>query len=568
MSQPTIMSATPASIQDMYPPVPVSLLVSDEWQRRFDEYFVQSGEFESDPFQVVERIERSHRKCVSVSLFKQSVDNRVPQEFPVNEGAWRAKYWNGLMRVAAEMPLLPDWKLRIYVERDLADETAADLSDHPQVELYCMRTNSVGGSPGMLWRLMALADHSLDVALVTDIDEALSEKLVYMQSFEMDARSSIGRIGGLVSDRGFLVAPNQSHVKNYTTILGSRVMSRCRRFDFDIADAMRGFMAFRKHCASSDRPWAYAGDERESVYNQPIGAHIYGWGSHWYMYGFDERFLKHVLYYHFAEKGEVHTWTVSLPPSQLDLEGLRDLEYVRSIGNTTVLPHNMVRLAPLNPSQDAFRIAALLDEHRWIFDSLLQLMRRHSGAGICGNLFFHDIENPYFIELIPKQLNLFQTARRASKALEIGFNAGHSTAIMLLANSNLTVRAFDNCALHYTRPCLQFLNSILNDRITLVEGDSRLTLAADGESGFDLVHIDADHTYEAVAADLAASLPKCADGAIVVMDDYEPLNDVARATHEREDLRPADTATIARVLPGSSHAMFRYCASGVAQRLA
>ena len=146
--------------------------------------------------------------------------------------------------------------------------------------------------------------------------------------------------------------------------------------------------------------------------------------------------------------------------------------------------------------------------------------------------------------------------QKGPPALEIGFNAGHSAAIMLLANPYLTIRAFDACEFDYSEPCLDFLNSVFRNRISLVRGMSQMTVPADGSQGCELLHIDADHSYGAVANDLANGLPKCARGATVIMDDYEAGNDVARATLERSDLVPL--ARLCEVLPGSSHAIFTY----------
>ncbi len=552
------MLEIPFSIEAMYPPVPVESLVSAVWQRRFREYFLASGELTADPFQVSRLTERPQRKCVSVCLFKQNSDNRVPHEFPLDEERWRRKYWDGLLNVVQEMACLPEWKLRVYVERDLGEQVFAALGSHPQVELLRMSVNSVGACPGALWRFLALADRTLEVVLATDVDEPLGTKVDYIRSFEMDSWSSVGRIGGFVSDRQYLVAPGRSAARNYATMLGSRIMSRPARFDFDPAAAMRGFMAYRRYMSTTDRPWSYGAGERPSAYNAPTGAHVHGWGSHWYMYCFDERFLKHVVYYHFADSGTVHTWAPSLPPSRMDPEGVCDVRYVRARGNTTVCPHEAVRLAPLRLTGGALRIAYYLAEHRWLFDALLRIMREHAETGSCGNVCFHDIAEPYALELVPKQVNLFEAARHASKALEIGFNAGHSTAIMLLGNPRLSVRAFDTGRLAYTRPCLDFLNDVFGDRIALVAGPSQVTVPLDEEEGFDLVHIDADHTRAAVAADLANSLPKCVNGAVVVMDDYEAGNDVERATSSRADLVPTDAHTLCQVYRGSSHAAFRY----------
>jgi hypothetical protein len=325
-----------------------------------------------------------------------------------------------------------------------------------------------------------------------------------------------------------------------------------------MAAAMRGYMAYRRARASTARPWAHTDSEPPSPYNEPIGGHSLGPGAHWYMYGFDERFLKHVVYYHFAARGEVHTWTPSVPPSRLDPEGRCDLAHVQARRNTTVCPATAVRLAPLRLGPDAVRIAFRLDEYRWLFDHLLRLVLEHADPGHCGGLFFHNLSDPYGIDLVPKQVNLFAAARRATTAVEIGFNAGHGAAIMLLANPRLTVRAFDLCALASVRPCLDYLNAVFGNRITLVEGRSPDTVGRDRVGGYDLAHIDADHTYAAVTADLAAVLPKCVPGAVIVMDDHEGTNDVARAARDRPDLVPTDEFTLAVPRPGGSHALFRY----------
>jgi hypothetical protein len=548
----------PASIEEMYPPVPVSMLVSDEWQRRFREYFLDTGEFECDPFEVSSRTERPQKKCFSVSLFRQSVDNQFPGQFPVDEARWREKYWGGLCSIVGEMNLFPEWKLRIYVEARLGDMAGAAFAGHPRIELYRMRVDSVGANPGTMWRCLALGDRSLDEVFVVDIDESLAYKADYIASFEMDRWSAIARLGGFASAREYLVDPPHSRVKNYATMIGSHVMSRPARWDFDLAAAMRGFMAYRRHMATTGRPWAYAEDDTPNAYNRPIGGHSFGWGSHWFMYCFDERFLKHVVYYHFARMGAIHTWAESIPPLAMSPEGVCDLEHVRIRGNTTVCPHAVVRLTPLGLAPAALRVAFYLAEYRWIFDTLLGLMRRHAASGVCGNLYFHTIDDPYCIDLVPKQINLFEAARHATKAMEIGFNAGHGSAIMLLANPRLTIRAFDTCDLAYVRPCLEFLRAVFGDRIALVEGRSQQTVPADREDRFDLAHIDADHTYDAVVADLANALPRCTRGAVVVLDDHESDNDIGRAARERADLEPTDEYTLRPALRGSSHAIFRY----------
>jgi hypothetical protein len=101
------MTDGPTSIEAMYPPVPVCLLVADEWQRRFRESFLDTGDLECDPFEVAALTTRPQGKCFSVSLFRQNVDNQFPGQFPVDEDRRREKYWEGLRRVVGEMDRFP-----------------------------------------------------------------------------------------------------------------------------------------------------------------------------------------------------------------------------------------------------------------------------------------------------------------------------------------------------------------------------------------------------------------------------------------------------------------------------
>jgi predicted O-methyltransferase YrrM len=448
--------------------------------------------------------------------------------------------------------------VRIHVEGSLGEILESELGNHPQVEVYRLKVESVGAAPGTLWRFLALSDRSLDLVLVTDIDEPLASKTLMTDAFERDEDAALGRLGAFHSDRHFLISPANSTAKNYPMILASHVLGRPALVDFDMAKALRGFMAFRRHASRTERPWAYAESDRPNSYNEAIGTHVYGWGSHWSTYCFDERFLKHVVYYHFADRGRLLTFSKSIAPSRMSPEGVWDHEYARARGNSTVDPSIAMKISELPLSREARRTAYLIAEHRWIFDELLALMRRFSKQGTCGCVFFHEIARPEASELIPKQLNLVRTAREASRVLEVGFNAGHSAALMLLANPTIMVRSFDNCELDYTRHCYEFLRSIFGSRLSLVPGPSQSSVPADAIDDYDLVHVDGDHRYEAVRCDLANCLAKCRDRAIVIMDDYEVGNDIARAVAERSELVRTCEFELCSTLAGSSHAAFRF----------
>lgn len=99
-----------------------------------------------------------------------------------------------------------------------------------------------------------------------------------------------------------------------------------------------------------------------------------------------------------------------------------------------------------------------------------------------------------------KQLNIFNVVKNANVALEIGVNAGHSLLVMLLSNPKLKIYSFDILYHPYTRPCVEYLNSQFNNRITLIEGDSKLTLPKFTQNNFtldiDVFHVDGRHDYE------------------------------------------------------------------------
>ena len=67
-------------------------------------------------------------------------------------------------------------------------------------------------------------------------------------------------------------------------------------------------------------------------------------------------------------------------------------------------------------------------------------------------------------------------ARRAHRMLEVGFNAGHSATLALIANPTLEYHALDLCQHNYTRRCFQLLMFRFPGRVSLTCGDSTVRL--------------------------------------------------------------------------------------------
>lgn len=143
-------------------------------------------------------------------------------------------------------------------------------------------------------------------------------------------------------------------------------------------------------------------------------------------------------------------------------------------------------------------------------------------------------------EMEAKRKNLVALARalpqresdgaRVPQILEIGFNAGHSVCLMLLAHPCARVVAFDLCEHAYSRPCAEALRRRFGaDRLELYAGPSEESLPAyrkaHPEAVFDLLHVDGGHQYRTALTDmencllLARSPP--GPRSLVVLDDTD-----------------------------------------------
>lgn len=108
-------------------------------------------------------------------------------------------------------------------------------------------------------------------------------------------------------------------------------------------------------------------------------------------------------------------------------------------------------------------------------------------------------------------------------ALEIGFGAGFSAALLLLSSPSLKLTCVDIGSHAYTRPCFEKLFESFPDRISLVIGDSRVCVPLlrhkISSSIFDLVHIDGSSLPNVALMDIANCAQNLSPGALVFMDD-------------------------------------------------
>ena len=154
----------------------------------------------------------------------------------------------------------------------------------------------------------------------------------------------------------------------------------------------------------------------------------------------------------------------------------------------------------------------------------LQELVEATGEPCEGNVFWFQHQHGGEVsEFLTKRLNLFNYSQKAKTILEIGFNAGHSCLLYLVANPTSTVELFDIGWHTYTRPCFEYLDSQFPGRIQIHYGDSRQVLpeyiSKNVGRTFDLIHVDGGHDEPVVRSDILNVMHFCRPDTVVISDD-------------------------------------------------
>lgn len=165
----------------------------------------------------------------------------------------------------------------------------------------------------------------------------------------------------------------------------------------------------------------------------------------------------------------------------------------------------------------------LAEEESRIFEELKQTVES-TREPLEGNLFYYN-KSWTFDKSPNRRYNLIQSARESTHMLEIGFNAGHSTVLALLANPSLKVTSVDICEHKYTEKCASIVGDRFGDRFTFIKGDSMRVLPHKSKNKggelFDLVHVDGNHSTKYANMDVYNSLKLCDRFAQVIFDDFQ-----------------------------------------------
>lgn len=122
------------------------------------------------------------------------------------------------------------------------------------------------------------------------------------------------------------------------------------------------------------------------------------------------------------------------------------------------------------------------------------------------------------------------TNKKNINILEIGFNAGHSSEILLQHNLNLIITSFDLGEHNYCLSGKEYIDIVYSNRHTLILGDSYLTLPKylndNKNNKFDVIFIDGSYDYITVLSDLNNCFFLSHKETIIIIDNIKNIKDI------------------------------------------
>lgn len=139
-----------------------------------------------------------------------------------------------------------------------------------------------------------------------------------------------------------------------------------------------------------------------------------------------------------------------------------------------------------------------------------------------GNIYSAHLHTEMEPRMISKQNNIISLFKenKFHNMLEIGFNAGFSSALVSLVSPTINITAIDICSHSYVIPCYNKIKQRFSN-ISLLQGDSKNLLKTlyIQKKHYDIIHIDGDHSYSGCKLDLSNSLLVSKKGTVIIMDD-------------------------------------------------
>jgi len=222
-----------------------------------------------------------------------------------------------------------EWVARVYLAHDL--EFLAPELKKCGAEIIVMQSNSLAASPGSMWRFLVFDDPTVSVAYIKDADIAPGRMDGDFSHTErilswVNAPSTKGFFR--IRDLNYLSKKGIEKARRYSPLVASSFGAKRVQW-INMEKAMKGYILHR----------ILYPDEKRHRNDISYIDHPYGFGNEFPSYGFDERFLKHVLYFEAVHRGEL----ALIETDELEAQGKNlsadnwvrlDIEYVKLYSDT------------------------------------------------------------------------------------------------------------------------------------------------------------------------------------------------------------------------------------------
>ena len=246
----------------------------------FDDWFVIEKEYIQS---------KNKQICISISLFKKNVDNTYENEHPVDEEKWNQKYY--LFLISNLDKFKPtNMCVNLYLANDL-QICIPELLKYEFLNIYVMKSESIGAMPGMLWRFMNMTNKMYRTVYIADIDETWD----WIEDWE--GRGLNEKLSTHIAGDGLISENPYQPSYNFATVIGSHVRAIPDKYNYNIIDVIKGFLVLCKERENSKNPNCFDDEDPITLWNHPLSGLLKGWGRDITKYGFDEFFLKHVIYH-------------------------------------------------------------------------------------------------------------------------------------------------------------------------------------------------------------------------------------------------------------------------------
>jgi hypothetical protein len=122
-------------------------------------------------------------------------------------------------------------------------------------------------------------------------------------------------------------------------------------------------------------------------------------------------------------------------------------------------------------------------------------------------------------QLVASRTSIIRRVPKLGRVAELGVLAGDFSQVLLAECAPRELHLID-LDLHSCAIQQRFAAEVRKGMIMLHEGDSSQTLMTFADHSFDLIYIDADHTYEGVCKDLQVAKQKIRPEGLLILNDY------------------------------------------------